>query len=136
MLSSYSRVYTLFLLSENDLAYKYQDRTIDDFTQALFNNYVTEIFKSSRYRKEKLEWWNEVYADYQNALLIYDRLKRQRAFYIACHLRKLKSCSYSIEIKNINLSMTDIVEIAFARYAAEAKGNFLSFEKFMQKREV
>ncbi|MBE6450720.1 MAG: hypothetical protein E7016_02015 [Alphaproteobacteria bacterium] len=134
-LSSYCRVYTLFLLAESDFAYKYRDMTVDDFTQALFNNYVAEIFKSARYRREKLEWWNEVYTDYQNALLIYDRLKRQRAFYIASHLRKLKNCSYRIQVKDIKLSMTDIVEIAFARYAAEAKGNYLSFEKFMQEKE-
>jgi len=61
--------------------------------------------------------------------------QRQRAFYIASHLRKLKNCSYRIQVKDIKLSMTDIVEIAFARYAAEAKGNYLSFEKFMQEKE-
>ena len=126
MLESHCRRHTLFMIDENNSVASYQNMPIDDLAQTLFNSYYAEILKSVRYRKEKLEWWDKAYKDYQKALPVYERLKKRGVLYAASHLKKLKKCSARIKVRNITLSMVDIVEIAFARYAAEAKGHFFS----------
>lgn len=123
---------TLVILSENSpMQSQHYNEPIDDLAEAMYNAYYKEILKSVKYRKEKLEWWYEANEAYNQAKPVYNRLKNRGIVYMVSHLKKLKKCADRIKARDISLDMTDIVEIAFARYAAEAKGNYLSFEKFM-----
>ena len=104
----------------------------DDLSGFFYSLHIEDIFKSARYRSEKLDWWNKVYKSYQNALPVYDRLRKRGLLYTASHIKKIGKSINRIREKNLELTMVDIIEIAFARYAAEAKGNYLSFQRFMR----
>lgn len=128
----YCRNNSIMLVSGCDENERYNNMPIDDLSEALYSAYYSEVIKLTRYEPDKVDWWNNVIDNYEISHSAYVRFCKKGVMYIVKNLKKFRGISKRLKSRNIAVTMVDLSEIAFSRYAAEGRGNYRSYEAYMR----
>lgn len=110
----------------------FKDMNIGELTQTLFDMNYPKILAAAQYDENKVNWWNNVIKEYDNASRLYARLRARGIMYRITHCNQFKKLKQRLKERNCVVSAVDIVEIALCRYIQEGYGNLDSFVKFMK----
>ncbi len=131
VIQSYCDHACLSLISDYELDSCY-NLPIGELSKVYYNSYYDEVLKSIRYVPDKFQWWENALENYNFSKSAYDRFKGKGLMYIISNFKRFKKVKKRLKVREKELSISDIAEIAFERYVFEKRGNLLSFKTMLK----